>query len=359
LDLDLTEIYDERTRMGRISGWLWIVGALVGIVGTFLPGADHAGTVWVLLLSALVLAYGIGSVTGIIPWERASMKALALGMVVTVPIVGFAIYLSGGSISYVEPLLVCSLLYAALFFPARWAWPLTIELVVVAAAPLVYEGGATATAFPSRYLALAAAFLALTGVMVGLKRRLVAAEARQREIANLDPLTGIANRRAFDSALRRELAARFDPQGGRRKGDDEPFALLVFDLDDFKAINDDYGHPVGDTVLRQTAQRVHNVLRSTDLLARIGGDEFAVIAPGSHGEGAARMGEAIAAAIAEHEAGSRIPAPHASLGVAVFPGDGESFEALLRCADQRLLRAKSKAARLSPHGRDTSTLRLI
>jgi diguanylate cyclase (GGDEF)-like protein len=345
--------------MGRISGWLWIVGALVGIAGTFLPGADHEGVLPVLLLSTAVLAYGIGSVTGIIPWERASMKALAIGMVVTVPIVGVAIYLSGGAISYVEPLLVCSLLYAALFFPPRWAWPLTIELVVVAAAPLLYDGDSTATAFPSRYLALAAAFLTLTAVMVGLKRRLVDAEARQREIANLDPLTGIANRRAFDSALRRELAARLASQNGRRRSDDEPFALLVFDLDDFKSINDEYGHPVGDEVLRQTTERVRKVLRSHDLLARIGGDEFAVLAPGAHGEGAARMGEAIAAAIAQREPGSNTPTPRASLGLALFPGDGESFEVLLRCADQRLLRVKSNAAHLSPHGRDTSTMRLI
>jgi diguanylate cyclase (GGDEF)-like protein len=345
--------------MGRVSGWLWIVGALVGIAGTFLPGADNEGVVWVLLLSAAVLAYGVASVTGIIPWERASMETLAVGMVVTVPVVGLAIYLTGGSISYVQPLLICSLLYAALFFPPRWAWPLTIELVVVAAAPLIYEDGATAHAFPSRYLALAAAFLSLTGVMVSLKRRLVEAEARQREIANLDPLTGIANRRAFDSALRRELALRLDSQNGRRKSDDEPFALLVFDLDDFKSINDDYGHPVGDAVLRRTAQRVHGILRSTDLLARIGGDEFAVLAPGSHGEGAARMGEAIAAAIAEHEPGSHSPSPRASLGLAVFPGDGESFEELLRCADQRLLRVKGNGTHLSPHGRDPSTLRLI
>lgn len=345
--------------MGRISGWLWIVGALVGIAGTFLPGADHADLVWVLLLSGAVLVYGIGSVTGVIPWERASTMALGLGMVVTVPVVGLAIYLTGGSISYIQPLLVCALLYAALFFPPNWAWPLTIELVVVAAAPLLYEDGATAVAFPSRYLALAAAFLSLTGVMVALKRRLVESEARQREIANLDPLTGIANRRAFDSALRRELAARLDSQNGRRRGDDEPFALLVFDLDDFKAINDGYGHPVGDVVLRQTAERVQGILRSTDLLARIGGDEFAVLAPGSHGEGAARMGEAIAAAIAEHVSGSPTPTPRASLGLAVFPGDGDSFEALLRCADQRLLRVKSNGAHLSPYGRDPSTLRLI
>jgi diguanylate cyclase (GGDEF)-like protein len=345
--------------MGRISGWLWIVGAAVGIVGTVLPGADHEDVVWVLLLSGLVLAYGIGSVTGIIPWERASMRTLAISMVVTVPVVGLAIYLTGGSISYIEPLLICSLLYAALFFPARWAWPLSIELVVVASAPLFYEDGATTAAFPSRYLALAAAFLALTRVMVGLKRRLVDAEARQREIANIDPLTGIANRRAFDSALRRELAARTDPDGGRRQGDDEPFALLVFDLDDFKSINDDYGHPVGDAVLRQTAERARKVLRSTDHLARIGGDEFAVIAPGSQGEGAARMGEAIAEAIAERDPDGRAPAPHASLGLAVFPGDGESFEALLRCADQRLLRVKGRGDHYSQRGRDANTLRLI
>ena len=69
-------------------------------------------------LGALVLAYGIGSVTGLIPWERASLQALAIGMVVTVPVVGLAIYMTGGSISYIEPLLACSLLYAALFFPA-------------------------------------------------------------------------------------------------------------------------------------------------------------------------------------------------------------------------------------------------
>jgi diguanylate cyclase (GGDEF)-like protein len=346
--------------MGRVSGWLWIVGALVGIAGTFLPGASHKGTFWVMALSGAVLAYGIGSVTGLIPWERASVRTLAIGMVVTVPIVGVAIYLSGGSISYVEPLLTCSLLYAALFFPARWAWPLSIELVLVAGAPLFYEHGATANAFPSRYLALAAAFLALTGVMVSLKRRLIGAEARQREIANVDPLTGIANRRAFDSALRRELAARVDPGAGQRLGGDEPFALLVFDLDDFKAINDDYGHPVGDAVLRQTALRVGRVLRSTDLLARIGGDEFAVIAPGSHGDGANRMGETMTTAISSHEPGVTTPAPNASLGVAVFPEDGDSFEALLRHADQRLLRAKSTNGKhFSSRRRDRGTLRLI
>ena len=86
--------------------------------------------------------YGLASVTGLIPWERTSLNTLAIGMAATVPVVGLALYLSGGSISYVEPLLVCSLLYAAFFFPARWAWPLSIELVLIAGADDEAEGRA-------------------------------------------------------------------------------------------------------------------------------------------------------------------------------------------------------------------------
>ena len=104
--------------MGRISGWLWIVGALVAVAGTFLPGASHKDIVWVMALSVLVLAYGVGSVTGLIPWEQGLDALAGARHGLHHPVVGLAIYLSGGSISYVEPLLFCSLLYAALFFPA-------------------------------------------------------------------------------------------------------------------------------------------------------------------------------------------------------------------------------------------------
>jgi diguanylate cyclase (GGDEF)-like protein len=327
--------------MGQISGGLWIIGALVGIVGTLLPGASHEDVLWVLLLSGAVLAYGIASVTLLIPWQRMSTTGLAVGAAVTIPVVGLAIFLSGGSISYIEPLLVCSLLYVAFFFPPRLAWPLAIELVLVAGTPLLYDDGAIDTAFPSRYLALATGFLAVTGVMVVVKRRLVDAEARQRQFANLDALTGIANRRAFDTALRRALEARTE-NAPSQNGYREPFALLVVDLDDFKAINDDYGHLVGDAVLRDVAERARTVLRSTDTLARIGGDEFAVIAPGVHGENVDGFGEAIHKAVCSPESGSRVPTPRASLGAAMFPGDGETYESLMRAADQRLLRVKGE-----------------
>ncbi|MBS1884322.1 MAG: GGDEF domain-containing protein [Actinobacteria bacterium] len=333
------EAPDERARMGRISGVLWIAAAAIGIVDLFLPGSRHASTPLVLLVGALIFLYGLASVTGWIPWERASINRLAVGMVVTIPVAGLTIYLTGGSLSYVEPLLVCSLLYAAFFFPPRWAWPLAIELILVAGAPLIYDADAIHNAFLPRYLGLAVGFLAATWVMVGLKKRLVAAEVRQREFANRDPLTGVGNRRHFDATMKRELERRTRPFG-RRGLDLSPLALLILDLDDFKGVNDRHGHQVGDAVLQAATERVLSVLRSTDTLARIGGDEFAIIAPGAHGEGAERMAESVRDAVAAGEPDGDLPRPSTSVGWAVFPDDGQDFETLMRSADDRMLRRK-------------------
>jgi diguanylate cyclase (GGDEF)-like protein len=332
--------------MGRISGCLWMVAALVGTGAAFLPGAQHQEIGWVLGVGALVFLYGAGSAAAALPWQRASVAGMAIGVAASIPVVGVALYLTGGSLSYIEPLLVCLLLYASFFFPARWAWALSVELILVAGTPLLYDAQATDNAFVPRYLAFVVAYLAATWVMVSLKRRLLAAEARQREIANRDPLTGVGNRRAFDTILHRELAARAKP-AGRREADDSPLALLVLDLDDFKGINDEHGHQVGDAVLCEAANRAQAILRSTDSLARIGGDEFAVIAPGAHGEGAQRMAEAIRTAVGLRESDARGPVPSASVGWAVFPDDGVDYGTLMRAADERMLGLKSSGKQLA------------
>jgi diguanylate cyclase (GGDEF)-like protein len=334
------EAPDERARMGRISGVLWILAAFITVGNCYLPGAQHVGMDWVFALSGGIFVYGLAALLGWLRWDRASMKVLAIGMVFTIPVIGLGIYFTGGAISFVQPMLVTTLLYAAFFFPAKWAWPLSIELIVVAGTPLLYDSNAIDDAFLPTYVALVVGFLSATWVLVGLRKRLLAAELHQRDIANRDPLTGLANRRKFDEVLKRELAARTRPRGRRRSIDETPLALLIIDLDDFKGINDNYGHPVGDAVLRQVADRAQSILRSTDTLARLGGDEFAVVAPGAHGDGARNLTESICHAVGTHYSDSGTPTPSISVGWAVFPQDGLDFETLIRAADERMLRRK-------------------
>lgn len=333
------EAPDERARMGRVSGVLWILAALITVASCYLPGARHAGMGWVLALAGVVLLYGVASATGWLAWDKASMGVLGIGMIITIPVVGLAIYLTGGATSFVHPMLVLLLIYAAFFFPTRWAWPLSVELILVAGSPLLYDGSAIDDSFLPRYVVFVVGFLSATWVLGGLRKRLLDAELHHRDIAYRDALTGVANRRQFDAILQSELARRSHP-AGRRDADASPLALLVFDLDRFKEINDNHGHPVGDAVLRQVAERAQSILRSSDTLARIGGDEFAVIAPGAHGEGARLMAEAVCNAIGTHYSDSGTPAPSASGGWAVFPEDGEDLEALIRAADARMLSSK-------------------
>src|SRR4051794_9373092 len=106
------EAPEERARMGRIAGVLWILAALIAAANCFLPGAEPAATGWVIVLSGAILAYGLASLFGWLAWDRASMRMLAMVMVLTTPVVGLAIYLTGGSISFVEPILVPLLIYA-------------------------------------------------------------------------------------------------------------------------------------------------------------------------------------------------------------------------------------------------------
>jgi diguanylate cyclase (GGDEF)-like protein len=341
------EAPDERARMGRISGVLWILAALITVVSCYLPGAEHVAMRWVFAICGGFFLYGLIAVLGWLRWDRASMKVLGIGMVLTIPVIGLGIYFTGGAMSFVQPMLVTTLLYAAFFFPAKWAWPLSIELILIAGTPLLYDPDAIDNAFLPTYVALVAGFLSATWVLVGLRKRLLAAELHQRSIANRDALTGVANRRHFDEVLQRQLARRTRPIGGRRQVDQSPLALLIVDIDDFKGINDNHGHPVGDAVLAQVADRIQSILRSTDTLARIGGDEFAVIAPGAHGEGARLMADSICGAVGTQYSDSGIPAPSASVGWAIFPDDGEDFETLMRVADERMLSRKRGDRRLA------------
>lgn len=155
-----------------------------------------------------------------------------------------------------------------------------------------------------------------------------------RKAAYCDHLTGLSNRRAFFEAAELELM--------RRKKALRPVALIMLDADHFKAINDRYGHPAGDAVLCQLAATMRAVCRQVDVLARIGGEEFAIILP------SADLADAVAVAERLRTEVEQVPAiyeQHAiaytiSLGVAVMEDDMSGFAALIKRADQAMYEAK-------------------
>ena len=164
-------------------------------------------------------------------------------------------------------------------------------------------------------------------------------EARQQ--ADLDALTGLHNRRYFHETLAREVARahRYDRQ----------LALVVFDLDDFKAVNDRIGHLAGDAVLAEAAERVRDVTRSADIACRVGGDEFAVILPEASHRDADQLYERIEDAIAARPLG-QAGSLRFSAGVAELQASDDAVSFFQR-ADDALDRAKELGkGRLSSAG---------
>jgi diguanylate cyclase (GGDEF)-like protein len=151
-----------------------------------------------------------------------------------------------------------------------------------------------------------------------------------RQLADLDALTGLHNRRYFHDTLAREVA--------RAQRYDRQLALIVFDLDDFKAINDRIGHLSGDAVLAETAERVRDVVRSADIACRVGGDEFAVILPESSTADADQLYHRLRGAVSSRPVGLAGKLS-ISAGIAdLLPDDNPT--GFFERADEALYRAK-------------------
>lgn len=315
---------DEAVVMARTSGWLWLCSCAVALLALLLPGANHDHVVVLLALMIPIGIHGLLSVLGL-GWTHVSRDVHGATALVLYPLVGLAIHATGGTDSYVRPLLALIAIYLGYFFGPRWRWVLTAELILVAGVPLYVD---TQAAIDDHYdtwlFVFAATTIATTFAVAKLKHRLVVAEQRQRTIAHRDPLTGLANRRAYDNALADAVAR------------DRPFALFFLDLDDFKSVNDRHGHVNGDRVLREVAVQTSAVVREGDTLARIGGDELALVAPGARAWGAERMAGSLESAVAEVSRGPGDGPMGATVTAAVFPDDGRTAEALVAAADAAL-----------------------
>jgi diguanylate cyclase (GGDEF)-like protein/PAS domain S-box-containing protein len=165
---------------------------------------------------------------------------------------------------------------------------------------------------------------------------LVEAEERIRHLAHHDALTGLPNRLLLEDRVEQALA--------RARRAHDSVAVMLLDVDNFKTINDTLGHPSGDELIRSIAARVHALVRESDTVARVGGDEFAIVQTELRDlTGAAVLAGKIMSALREpFDLDDWRPVVGASIGIALFPQDGDSLESLLKHADMALYRAKAE-----------------
>jgi len=221
----------------------------------------------------------------------------------------------------------------------RWAGETTLQLPVLAQRETVGQLRVRASrvgiwADLLRFLGSASAMLAAALLLAwlaswGLRAEVRRAERRTEYLAHYDTLTDLPNRESFRVALE-QAAARSTNQVA---------ALLVINVDNFKQINENHGHAVGDQLLCELAQRLRGLLRTQDLAARLGGDEFALLLQAPADEATARNLAAQLVALLPVPMGELLPT-HVSVGVALLPQHAQSASAALRCVDAALQQAK-------------------
>jgi diguanylate cyclase (GGDEF)-like protein len=316
--------------MGRVAGALFLIGAALTISGVLLPHSPDADVTGFWLLAAGTAPVGLllVSYARLVP-ESAYRWVMLLGSL----IVTLSLYLNGerrgGPSAGNQVLYVWIALYSGYFF-SRAAT--AVQLCAIA----VMYGGVLRIINPgpvlvTRWLITVGMVTAAAAIVHVLKRRNDQLLARLSTAARTDALTGLVNRQGFDERLEHALAS------DRRTG--LQTALIIADVDHFKAINDLLGHAAGDAALRTVGQMALSVARNTDTVARMGGDEFAVILPGTDAEGAFAFAERVREAVIASNWGE--PAPLTmSFGIAESTADGLHADVLTRSADRALYLAK-------------------
>jgi diguanylate cyclase (GGDEF)-like protein len=321
----------RRATTGRLAGLLFVVGAIVAAPANELFTHPEVGQAARLVD---LLAFASGIVCLAIPWGRVPERwfhVLPIAGTIEVALSVWSVGTHGGIYSWYYVLVAVFTAYA---FDRRRQIAAHMGLVAFAfAMPIVYLPAASNA--PIRTVVAIPVILAVAAVVAYLREGLEQGKALLAEQARTDALTGVANLRVRDERLEYEIARH------RRAG--RELAVLVLDLDGFKAVNDTLGHPAGDRLLRDVAAVLSAAVRGGDTVARPGGDEFCVIAPETGRGEAQRLAERIELALATLGAAGRPLS--ASVGLALFPHDAATPEQLIDRADldQRMVKQAGRA----------------
>jgi diguanylate cyclase (GGDEF)-like protein len=311
----------RRRQMARTAAGLFCAATVVTLLSIVLPHQPQ------LEIDGLVFVAGAaatGTLVLVFAGERLPAWTCHFWPAFGTMLVSFGLLFNGerlgGAAGGDEMYYLWVALFAA-YYLGRVATAFQVAIIAAAytAVLIAIDPGPIAT---SRWLTTIGLTAGSAVVVRLLSERIERLVAELRLAAATDPLTGLLNRRAFEERLERELART------RRTG--EPFGLLLVDVDRFKQLNDRLGHAAGDEALTALAQTLAGAVRAVDTVARIGGDEFAVLLAGTADERARDVADRLTA-------GAGVPI---SIGAASYGPDGTTADDISRAADAALYAAK-------------------
>jgi diguanylate cyclase (GGDEF)-like protein len=321
-----TPISEDRALMARTYTYLFGLGATLLLITLPLPHSTHRETLGVAIPAAIAYA-AAGAFT--LAVDRIPLwvfrTAPALGAVLATCVVYFG---GVGAMGAYAMYFFWVVLAACYFLGPR------IALAHIAFAAALYGAALADRGLTDGWLywVMAAGTLSVFGLLtVGLRTQTERVVARLADAAGTDPLTELSNRRELEEHFGREI------DRSQRTG--RPLGLIVLDLDWFKEVNDRFGHDTGDRTLQRLADVLTRVTRSIDTVARLGGEEFAVLAPEANDDASYNLAERLRREVKTEFAGDALPLT-ASCGVASFPDSGVTPAGLLRAADRALYAAK-------------------
>jgi diguanylate cyclase (GGDEF)-like protein len=337
----------------RFSAMVFLASATVSatantlsLVMSGLASWTQYGSIWTtislgslassLLVAPLIILYPRGSA---VRWHPARIVEASLALVAVVFVGLIVFYRLPVDLRGFPKELLCMpvLMWTAFRLGPRAASLAVLGLVALAAIGTLNGYGPFARATPFASLLMVQLFASMTAVMIlslaALASEYSVAEAQLREMVVTDPLTGLPNYRRLLEVLGMEIA--------RSDRNERPFAVVFFDMDGLKRINDELGHLIGSRAVCRFAETLQAVCRTTDTAARYGGDEFVAVLSDTDRAGAELVVRRLADRLAEDTAD---PPLSVSAGIAVYPQDGGTPTTLLSAADRALYSVKAAKA---------------